>query len=420
MNAISVHEADKIIREWARGYGEEEVHFEAALGRVLAEDLRADRDLPPFDRATKDGIAVRFGAYESGTREFHIEGEQVPGREPVEVEGENGCVEIMTGAALGTSVDTVIPYEEVEIEDGVAKIKSEDARNGQNVHPRGADKKAGETVVEKGQLVGSTVVNVAASLGKTTLKVQKLPRVVVITTGDEMVGPEEEPSTQQLRRSNGVTIKSVLSYFGLSVDMLHLNDDYEHMKNEVGRCLDEYDVILTSGGVSAGKYDYLPKVFEDLGVRKLFYKVKQRPGKPFWFGRHPNKTVVFGFPGNPVSTYLCLNRYFIPWLRLGLGLEYRAIEYAALSETMTFEPALQRFVQVELVTDTKGVLRAIPMAGNGSGDFTTLAKTDAFLELPMEKKKFKKGKVFRVTRYAGFASVSDFRPDPQGLRVKFL
>lgn len=191
-------------------------------------------------------------------------------------------------------------------------------------------------------------------------------------------------------------IRAVLQQYCLPADMLHVPDDLEAVKVQLKSCLDRYQVIIFSGGVSMGRFDYLPEAFKALQVQELFYKVQQRPGKPFWFGRHASGTLIFAFPGNPVSTFLCLQRYFLPWLTASLGVEPAAPVYAALATSLTFAPALQYFLQVKLTIDEQGRLLAGPEEGNGSGDFSNLLDSNAFMELPAAQSDFKKGELFRV------------------------
>jgi len=397
MEMISVQQAEEIILSQVRNFGTEEIFYENALGRVLAEDILADCDLPPFDRPTVDGIAISFKSYEKGVRDFTIKAVQAAGETPISINNENECVEIMTGAALHSSMDTVIRYEDILISNNVANITI-DVKKGQNIHLKGKDKKAGEILVKANQIITPSILGIAASVGKTFLKVKKLPKVAIISTGDEMVSPETVPTPFQLRRSNGITIKSVLEKFKIFADWLHWNDDFKLIKNELSRCIDTYDILLISGGVSMGKFDYLPKVCEELGIEKLFHKIKQRPGKPFWFGKSRNEKLVFAFPGNPVSVFMCLHRYFIPWLEKSLEIPENS-QYAVLQNDIDFPFSLQYFAQVKLSVNPSGQLIAESVNTNGSGDFSHLAETDAFIELPLDKTKFKKGEVYKIWKY---------------------
>lgn len=395
---ISVQQAEDIILSQYQDYGKESIAYELALGRVLAEDIMADRDLPPFDRPTVDGIAIRFASYEKGNRTFGIKAVQPAGETSVAIDSEDQCIEIMTGAALDSTVDTVIRYEDISVDNGIATINI-DIRKGQNIHLKGKDKKAGEVLVNANQIITPAIIGIAASVGKTSLLVKKLPKIVIISTGDEMISPELVPEVFQLRRSNGITIQSVLEKYKIEADLLHLNDDYEEIKNELIRCLDQYDVLLMSGGVSMGKFDYLPQICEELGVEKLFHKIKQRPGKPFWFGKTHNQKLVFAFPGNPVSVFMCLHRYFIPWLEKSIGILPASPLYAVLQNDIGFTVALQYFVQVKLMINQTGQLTATFIDTNGSGDFSHLAETNAFMELPLEQNTFRKGEVYKVWKY---------------------
>jgi molybdopterin molybdotransferase len=399
MNIITVKQAEEIIQSQSKDYGTEKVNYDSALGRVLAENLLADRDLPPFNRTTVDGIAIDFERYAAGQHSFRVKGIQAAGEIPISISEKDECVEIMTGAAIDRSVDTVIRYEDIDFRDGIASIKDIEVKQGQNIHLKGADKKLGSIVAQTGCIITPALVGLAASIGKTKLLVKTLPRVIIISTGDEMVSPTEVPALYQLRRSNGTMIKAVLDKYKIVADILHLKDDLALIKNELGRSIEEYDVLIITGGVSMGKFDYVPRALEELGVKKLFHKVKQRPGKPFWFGTSNNQKLIFAFPGNPVSGFMCLHRYFIPWLKKSLGTGAHLYEYAVLQNNVRFPHPLQYFAQVKLSTNNKGLMFAETVDTNGSGDFSNLIYTDAFLELPMGKNEFNKGEVYNIWRY---------------------
>lgn len=392
----TVEQAEKLILARLFDYGEELVPFEEALGGVLAEPVNADRDLPPFNRVTMDGIAIDYHAIEGGIKTFKIKATQAAGEEPVEIEAPDECIEIMTGAVLPASANMVIRYEDVDIKAGIATLKAAGLKRGQNLHLRAADKKSGELLVPPGQKVTPAVISIAASVGKTHLPVKKMPRVVIISSGDELVDVNQTPLPYQIRKSNSYMIKAVLQQQGLHADVLHIPDEPEITREQIGNCLQNYDVLLLSGGISMGKFDYIPQALENLQVEKVFHKVAQRPGKPFWFGSYQDRVLVFAFPGNPVATFMCLNRYFLLWLRATLGVAPQPPLYAVLGRDFEFMPALQYYLQVKLQSDIQGRLIATPVEGNGSGDFANLAGTEAFLELPPERNEFKKGEVFKV------------------------
>lgn len=395
---LSVNEAEQIILAHCHDYGTERLPFLATRDRVLAESMVADRDFPPYDRITMDGIALRYADFEARQRRFRVALTQAAGDVPPEHLAPDDCLEVMTGAALSTAADTVVPYEHLRLADGFAEVLDHPVVAGQNVHRRARDRRAGDVLVPAGRVLRSPEISVAAAVGATHLTVKKLPRVAVVSSGDELVDVAQTPETYQVRRSNSYAIASALQRFGVEADLLHVPDNLEVTRREVSRCLELYDVLLLSGGVSMGKFDFVPQALDDSGVVRHFHKVRQRPGKPFWFGTFGERGVVFAFPGNPVSTFACLQRYFVPWLETSLGIS-NPPEYARLSREVVFEPPLQHFLQVKLHHDEQARLTATPASGNGSGDFANLLDTDAFLELPAERSVFAAGELLRVWRF---------------------
>lgn len=393
---ITVEKAEKIIQSKKGIFGVENILLFQTLGKVLAEDIFTDRDFPPFNRATVDGVAIKFDTFKKGVRAYTIKAVQTAGQTPISIESEDECIEIMTGSALSPTVDTVIRYEDIKIKDGVATTQIDQITKGSNIHRKGIDTKKGEIIVKAKQYITPSIIGVCASVGKEKILVKKLPKIVIISTGDELVDINITPSPYQLRRSNDVTIFSVLQRFKIHSDIVHIKDDYKKILSTLGQCLHKYDVILLTGGVSMGKFDYIPQALTKLSVTQHFHKIKQRPGKPFWFGTHPHGTTVFAFPGNPVSTFMCLNRYFVPWLETSLDLNPRLPTFAILKNNVSFDTPLQYFMQVKLTVDSKGQLLAHPLEGNGSGDFSNLVMADAFMELPLLKNKFKNGEAYKV------------------------
>ena len=392
---ILVEEAEKIILSQAQDFGTEYIPFENSLNRILAENLFTDRELPPFNRATLDGIAINYSSFERKNNSFYIKATQAAGEPPVDINNDNECIEIMTGAALPGTTDTIIGYEDIEINNGIATVKNNTFKKGQGIHFKGTDKNKNEIIAKAGQVITPVTISIAASVGKPELLVKKLPRVIAISSGDELVDVGETPKPYQVRRSNGFIIKAALEHFSLHADVLHIPDNPEITKKNISDCLQKYDVIILSGGISMGKFDYIATALQELSVEKLFHKVKQRPGKPFWFGKHANGVIVFALPGNPVSTYMCLNRYFLLWLKACMGLSLKSA-YAILNSDFSFETSLQYFLQVKLNADINGTLLATPFEGNGSGDFANLSEADAFMELPLEQNNFTKGEVFKI------------------------
>ncbi len=392
---ITVREAENIIMQQVADYGTQQVPLTAATGYTLAEDIITDRDLPPWHRPTVDGIAISYAAYEAGIRGYTIIATLAAGADPIDINTPTECVEIMTGGPLPETTDTVIRYEDVTIINGIATINITNVKKSQNIHRRGKDKLRGDVVAVRGTLITPALISIAASAGKSMLTVKKPPRIVIITTGNELVDVHEQPTPFQIRRSNNHTIAATLQPYHIASDMLHIPDDPAITKEQIASALSSYDVILLSGGVSMGKYDYVPQVLAELSVATLFHKVQQRPGKPFWFGRHTNGVLVFAFPGNPVSVFMCLHRYFIPWLQASLSI-LSSSKYAVLDKDINFAIPLQYFAQVNVTVNEQGQLSAMPIEGNGSGDFANLLDSNAFMELPLEKDQFKKGEAYQI------------------------
>jgi len=390
---ISVQEAEHIILSRKKDFGTERVPFERSLGRVLAAGIQADRDLPACNRATMDGIAVRQEDI-SHYKKLTIAGVQAAGDPPLAGTAPGECIEIMTGAALPPAFDSVVPYEDITIENGHAMVTVTAIKKGQNVHVRASDRKKGDMITEGGPITPA-LIGIAASLGALELEVKKWPRIAVLSSGNELVEVANTPLDWEVRRSNNQLMLSVLEKNGMAADTFHLPDDRAVILEQLEKCLDRYQVLLLSGGVSKGKFDHLPAVLEELEVKQWFHRVRQKPGKPFWFGEGRAGQLVFAFPGNPVSTFLCLHRYFLPWLQASLGLEHKA-NYAALDSDIAVPFPLTYFLQVSLEPRPDGMQWARPLAGNGSGDFANLAQAQAFMELPAERDNFNKGEVFPI------------------------
>lgn len=397
---ITVKNATSIVLDYAVDFGAKLVPLRQAAGYVLAEDLSADRDFPPFDRVTMDGIAIRYRTFANGERDFLIEGTQAAGVPQMKLRNSDNCLEVMTGAILPQGVDTVIRYEDLEIENDIARIVSDDdVREGQNIHRRAHDRSQGALILAPGQLLSPAEIAVAATVGKAQIRVKKTPQVTTIATGDEIVPVEATPLTHQIRTSNTWAISALLAKWKIEATQLHLPDHQERTLSGLRTALNQSDVLILSGGVSEGKFDYVPKALTMLGVKKLFHKVQQRPGKPFWFGQAPNGTVVFALPGNPVSAFMCTVRYLEPWLRASLGLSPMEKKIAALAEDVVFKPNLTYFLQVQITTDDLGRPWAKPVAGGGSGDLANLTEADGFLELPAGRERYAAGEVFAYWGY---------------------
>jgi molybdopterin molybdotransferase len=360
---------------------------------VLRSAVAADRDLPPFDRVTMDGYALRSSALASGSRRFRIEAIQAAGMRPFTLAGDDGCIEIMTGAVLPEGADCVVPYEEAAREGAWVAVSADvPAAAGRNVHRRGSDHPRGDVIVAPGVRLTGREIAVAAACGYPALTVAQSPKVAVVATGDELVEVDGLVASHQIRRSNDYALRAALIRGGYPhVERFHLRDVRHEIEHRLWHILAEFDVLLITGGVSKGKFDYLPSELERQGVRKVLQGVAQRPGKPFWFGISGRQTPVFALPGSPVSAYTCLHRYVLPALDHASGVAARPRLEAALAQPFDFAPRLACLVPVRLSSGPGAELRATAMAVNSSGDFAGLVGTDGFVELPAEPEHFPAG-----------------------------
>ena len=393
---ITSEEAKHIILNSIQEFGVEEIPFIKCVGRILKETIVADRDFPPFNRVSMDGIAIDFNAFQKGQRVFKIEEIQPAGSAQISLQNSENCIEVMTGAVLPKNTNAVIRYEDVEIKNDVARIIINEVFDFQNIHEKGKDRKVGETLIEKNTIISAAEIGVFATVGKSTIKVAKQPKIMILSTGDELVSVNDKPEEHQIRRSNVFTLVAALEHLKIESETSHITDDKPILRQKIAQFLNDYDVLLCSGAVSKGKFDFLPEVFDELGVEKRFHRVAQRPGKPFWMGE-TKSCKVFAFPGNPISTFVNCLAYFYSWYYKSVGVKTKE-ETAILTEDVTFKPNLTYFLQVKL-GDKFGHILATPIKGNGSGDLASLVNADAFIQLPNDKTEFKTGENYPIIRY---------------------
>ena len=395
---ISVKEAFEKVMESVVERDIEYVKLEESSGRVLAETIFADRDFPPFDRVCMDGICISSEALKKGQRTFDLAGMASAGIPQKPFMGEDKALEVMTGAILPEGYDIVIPYEEIEIGDGKARLSKTNWSVNANIHKRGIDKASGVQLMEKGRIIGASEIGVLATVGKSDLAVYRSFSIAVVSTGDELVAVHERPEAYQIRSSNSIQLATVLRTKGQECSIYHINDNQETLENSLREILAKHDMLILSGGVSRGKLDYVPQTLEKLKVEKYFHRVAQKPGKPFWFGKSLEGVPVFAFPGNPVSAFLCLHKYCLPFISRSIGQTLATVEYAELSESFSFKKKLTYFAAVGL-SNKNGKLMAHYNPGQGSGDLSNLMDNDAFIELSADQEGAEKGSLLPVLRY---------------------
>ncbi|CAM4291029.1 molybdopterin molybdotransferase MoeA [Zobellia nedashkovskayae] len=392
---ITFENAFEHVLEHTLDFGDETVTLLKSTGRILSEDIKADRDFPPFNRSTKDGIVIAFSAIEKGITRFKVEGVLSAGMPQQKLSTDHNCLEIMTGAVLPEQADTIVMYEETAIKDGWASI-TKTPKKGQNIHRQGTDEQKGAILLKKGTEITAAVIGVLASVGKKDVLVKTLPKICVVSTGNELVEIQETPLPHQIRKSNSLSLASALKKVKITPTLLHIADDKSIIEKELEKAILKYDVLMLSGGVSKGKFDFIPDALHNLGIEKVFHRVAQRPGKPFWFGVQKEKQkVIFSFPGNPVSTFANYHVYFLPWLKKSLGTETKNPS-VILDEPIQPHPSLTLFVQVTCHWH-QGKLIAKTIKGNGSGDLVSLALADGFIRVPQGDNEILQGMVFDYT-----------------------
>jgi molybdopterin molybdotransferase len=371
------------------------------IGQTLRQDIFAERENPPFDRVCMDGIAIDSGALGRGIRRFPIMGIQAAGVPPLELSSRDSAIEVMTGAVLPPGADCVIPQEEYEEDGGAATLKAHStAAQYRNIQRRGEDSQPGVAMLKAGVRLGAPEIAVAASAGLAQLSVSRQPRFMIISTGDELVEPGYPIAEHQVRRSNAYSLIAALRERGFEkVANDHIPDDERHLHDRLALHLGSQDVLVLSGGVSKGKYDFVPKVLKDLGVREVFYQVAQRPGMPMWFGMSQGGAAIFGLPGNPVATLVCLIRYIIPGVAAAMGRPRSAPERVPLAAPVKFSRAFTYFLPVSVHYDDGGRPSAVPRPTNGPGDFLGMTAAHGFVELPPSSEPFPAGYVANLYRW---------------------
>jgi molybdopterin molybdotransferase len=357
----------------------------------LAEDIFADRDSPPYDRVMMDGIAINSAALDAGKEHgFLIEGIQAAGGIQQKLQQPVNCIEVMTGTLVPAGTDTIVPYEQIDIIENKAFLKQPFVPK-KYIHLQGSDHKKGTLALQKGKRLAAADAGLLAAVGIDQVPVFALPKTAIVATGNELVPVSQNPESHQVRMSNVYALQAALQTDAIAADIFHINDDEAILLNQLSLIVKGYDVVLISGGVSKGKYDFVPGILEKLGVQKLFHQVAQRPGKPFWFGHQSAlQTHVFAFPGNPVSTFVCHQFYFRQWLFHTCNNQQK-LPTVEFSGEINGSESLSLFIPVMISIDDNAANEII---NNGSGDLFSLAKTDGFIYLPKGAINYSSNSVF--------------------------
>jgi molybdopterin molybdotransferase len=366
-------------------------------GQRLAQNIYGERNQPPFDRVAMDGIAINLAAWKKEELDqalLIITGIQQAGEERLELSDKFGAIEVMTGAPLPTGCDCVIRYEDISIENEAVKLADNlNLKHMQNVHREGSDFKEGELILKQNIVLDGPKIAAIASQGLSSVKVIEFPKVAIVSTGNELIDPGKKIKDYQIRKSNSFAIQGLLNSFGFSsenISTFHLEDNKEIIHKYLVNIFAQHDLVILTGGISMGKFDFLPSVFNGLEVNTVFHKITQKPGKPMLYGRGKGGQYIFSLPGNPVSSLICLRKYLIE------AFVKPESKNAVLTKKVEFKKKMTYFLPVTITYDPKGRTLATPVEGNGSGDYIMLSKSDGFIELNKESDEFFPEEIYPV------------------------
>lgn len=399
---ISVAEAIQIVRQETAVLPAEQVKLVQALGRVLAEDVVADSDLPPFDRSQMDGYAVRAEDAKEAPVRLRIVGESAAGRGWHQQLEEGHAVRIMTGAPVPAGADSVQQVELThELKDGTVVELLESVETGKSIVKRGAEIKAGEVVSRAGTTITPAIMAVLAAFGYATVAVYRRPRVGVLATGTELVPVDQKPGQDQIRDSNNYSLGAYAELTGATVERLPLTGDETSMlRRQIAEAAERCDVIVTSGGVSMGVYDLTKSALKELEAEIFFERIALRPGKPTVFARLPNGTLVFGLPGNPVSVSVTFNLFARTALLAMQGVAEPALkpETALLARAVKGTMDRESYLPAQVTTNDDGQVVAFPLKWGGSSDFVAFAVATALVIVPAAAKSIEAGSLVSIVR----------------------
>ncbi len=403
----SLEDAQKIVFEAAQPLGIEKVGLIEALGRVLAEDIIAPRDNPPWDNSAMDGFAVRW----EDIKQEHAIGkpvelkiiEEVPaGKVATKSVGRGQAIRIMTGAPLPKGADSVVKVEETESTPDIVRIFKTVERGG-NVRPQGEDVKKGECIIAKGTQIRPAEAGMLAILAKSFVPVYQQVRVAILSSGDELADLDERFDEDKIINSNSYGIAAAVQEAGAVPVLLGIaRDQPAALKEKIAHGL-KADILVLSGGVSMGDYDFTKEVFKELGAEMNFWKLAIRPGQPLAFGRI-QRTLAFGLPGNPVSSMVTFEQLVRPAiLKMSGHRSYgRPVLQAALQEKFSKRPDRRHFLR-GILSREKGVLTVRTTGDQGSGILTSMVKANCLIDVPVEVERLNPGDPVNVQVLSGTA-----------------
>jgi molybdenum cofactor synthesis domain-containing protein len=397
---ISVAEAIQTIQVHACPLAGERVSLAEARGRILAQDIIADSDLPPFDRSQMDGYALRADDVQGLPARLKIVGESVAGRGWHHELKAGEAIRIMTGAPVPVGADSVQQVELTRELDETAAVEILEAvAQGRSVVKRGSEIKEGEMVLRAGERVTAAMMAVLASFGYAQINVVRRPRVAVLATGTELVATDQKPGQDQIRDSNNFTIAAYVELAGALVERLPLaGDNTTLLTEQIAGAAQRSDVVITSGGVSVGAYDFTKPALRELGAEIFFERVALRPGKPTVFARLPAGPLFFGLPGNPVSVSVTFNLFARTALLAMQGATNSRLleDWAVLTHGVKGAGERESYLPARLSTTEEGLLTAEPLKWGGSSDFVGFVRATSLIIVPPDTRVIDAGTKVRV------------------------
>jgi molybdopterin molybdotransferase len=393
---LSFEDARHVVERHAREVrpgGTESVGLLSSLGRVLAQQVAADRDFPPFRRAMRDGYAVRAADLARLPVTLHVVGEIKAGAaaEDVPLEIAPGqAAGIMTGAPAPNGADAVVMIEYTNLKDDRVTITREVA-SGDNIVPLGSEAKKGQTLLQPGIRMDYAAIGLAASVGLASLSVYRRPRIAILSTGDELVEIDKQPGPHQIRNSNSYSLAAQVEAAGGEVNILSIaRDERSHLRTLLEQGL-QSELLLLSGGVSMGKYDLVEQVLAEFAAEFFFTGAQIQPGRPVVFGRARDR-YFFGLPGNPISTMVTFELFAKAMLEALAGMTPRQLQFlhARLKTELTVKTGLKRFLPGLLSGEFENV--EVKLAGwHGSGDVAAMGRSNCYIVIPEDRTKFAAG-----------------------------
>lgn len=401
---LTVKQAQKLIAQNIPALLKEMIPLTESLGHILAEEICAPFDLPLFDNSAMDGYALRASDTQKATTGrpvyLDIKGTIKAGDNPKRLLKQNECYRIMTGALIPKGADTILPKEE-------AVVKNEDSPSavlilspiakGKHIRYQGEEIKKGEKVLNKRTVINPGAVGFLSSLGKNKVLVFRKPKVSLIATGSELVASGKKLARGKIYDSNSPMITCALRQMGIQLaSVRQVADNPSLLKREIGQALRRSDVLVLMGGVSVGEYDYVKTILGRLGVKSIFWKVSQKPGKPVYFGKK-GKKLIFGLPGNPASVFVCFYEYVFPALRAVMGFKNPHLAKEEISLGREIEPDREKllFLKGKIISNHKGRV-VFPLGHQGSHMISSLSDSDGLISIPPQKGLIRRGEKVEV------------------------